>query len=184
MYQPDFLSAEEEASLVAEVASLTLSEAHFHQYRARRRVAMFGEGAGDEAGRAQDDGALAVCSPFPPFLSSIRERVAAWRGVPVAHFVQALVTEYQPGVPIGWHRDAPQYGIVVGLSLAAAARMRFRPVDATGPRNPSFAIELAPRSAYVMQGDIRARWQHHIPPVSRLRYSITLRTLVKRVATA
>ncbi|HEY6894144.1 MAG TPA: alpha-ketoglutarate-dependent dioxygenase AlkB, partial [Rhodanobacteraceae bacterium] len=89
----------------------------------------------------------------------------------------ALVTEYRPGAPIGWHRDKPAYGTVVGISLGSACRMRFRPWDMRHDRNAAVALELAPRSLYVMRDDIRWRWQHQIPPVKALRYSITFRTL-------
>jgi hypothetical protein len=40
----------------------------------------------------------------------------------------ALINEYRPGAPIGWHRDAPQYEVVAGLSLLSACHMKFRPV--------------------------------------------------------
>jgi hypothetical protein len=33
-------------------------------------------------------------------------------------FVVALINEYRPGVPFGWHRDAPQDDIVAGISFA------------------------------------------------------------------
>ena len=39
----------------------------------------------------------------------------------------ALINEYRPGAPIGWHRDAPQYDIVGGISLLSTCRMKFRP---------------------------------------------------------
>jgi alkylated DNA repair dioxygenase AlkB len=91
-------------------------------------------------------------------------------------FVHALVTEYRTGTPIGWHRDKPHYGVVVGISLAGACRMRFRPMAARGDRRRAIALDLAPRSAYMLRDDIRWRWQHHIPPAKALRYSITFRT--------
>jgi alkylated DNA repair dioxygenase AlkB len=92
-------------------------------------------------------------------------------------FVHALVTEYRPGTPIGWHRDASDYGTVVGISLASACRMRFRPYARQHDRGAVIAVELAPRSLYVMRGDVRWHWQHQIPPVKALRYSVTFRTL-------
>lgn len=97
-------------------------------------------------------------------------------GIAEREFVHVLCTEYPPGTPIGWHIDAPHFETIVGLSLAGKARMRFRPYAA---KNDKAAIALDPerRSAYVMQGDIRWRWQHHLPPTKELRYSITFRTL-------
>jgi len=97
----------------------------------------------------------------------------------------ALINEYSPGAPIGWHRDAPQYDIVTGVSLLSACRMKFRPHVSPGARGSSGArrrtatheITLERRSAYVMSGDARNAYEHHIPAVSALRYSITFRTL-------
>ena len=177
IYQPDFLTPAEEADLVAELVQLPLKEARFQQYTARRRVARFGEGdypstrglVAEESNPRQ---------PFPPFLAALRRRVAKWRGIAETVLVHALVTEYQPRTPIGWHSDAPHFDIVVGISLSGSVRMRFRPYAAKNVRSACIELELAPRSAYVLQDDIRWRWQHHIPPTKVLRYSITFRTLL------
>jgi alkylated DNA repair protein (DNA oxidative demethylase) len=40
-----------------------------------------------------------------------------------------------------------------------------------------YEVELAPRSAYVLAGAARSNWQHSIPPVPDLRFSITFRQL-------
>ena len=97
----------------------------------------------------------------------------------------ALVNEYPPGAPIGWHRDAPQYGIVAGVCLLSTCRMKFRPyvrpdVRSSTParrRTATHEIVLEPRSAYLMTGDSRNAYEHHIPAVTTLRYSVTFRTL-------
>jgi len=55
---------------------------------------------------------------------------------------QALVTEYRPGTPLGWHRDAPDFGRVAGVSLGGWARMRLRPYGnkcARGERRADYA---------------------------------------------
>ena len=109
-------------------------------------------------------------------LAALREKVARWRNVAHDAFLHALVTEYRPGTPIGWHRDKPEYGMVIGISLASACRMRFRPYDNQHDRGAVIALELAPRSAYVLRDDVRWRWQHGIPPAKALRYSVTFRT--------
>ena len=176
VYRPDFLTPQEETVLLGQIRLLPFHEARFQQYTARRRVVRFGEGdypasygpAAEEANPRR---------PFPDFLVPLRRKVAQWRGLPEAAFVHALVTEYRPGTPIGWHSDAPHFDIVAGISLAASARMRFRPYAAKTDKKAAIAVELAPRSVYVMQGDIRWHWQHHLPPVKQLRYSITFRTL-------
>jgi len=114
-------------------------------------------------------------------LLPLRGRVSEWLAIPAEQFHHALVTEYRPGTALGWHRDTPEFGIVVGISLANAARIRFRPYPPQKGKDPrAFALELAPRSVYVMQRDARWRWQHSIPATKALRYSITFRTLVKR----
>ena len=90
--------------------------------------------------------------------------------------MQALVTRYPPGSVIGWHRDAPAFGpTVAGLSLGSSCLLRFQRGRADNRR--VYEVELAPRSAYVLAGAARASWQHSIPAVPELRYSITFRQL-------
>jgi alkylated DNA repair dioxygenase AlkB len=169
-YQDDFLAPAEESRLVAAFAQLPFREATFQQYTARRRVVRFGESY-------DADTAQWPALDWPDWLAELRARVAARQCVAAEAFVHGLVTEYRPGTPIGWHRDRPKYGMVVGLSLGNAVRMRFRPYEAQHDRAAVVALELAPRSLYVMRDDIRWRWQHSIPPAKALRYSITFRTL-------
>jgi alkylated DNA repair dioxygenase AlkB len=91
--------------------------------------------------------------------------------------VQALVSEYSVGTPIGWHRDAPQFGTIVGISLGSACRMRLKPYKVAGK---IISVKLEPRSIYVMRGAARSSFVHSIPAVTELRYSITFRTLVRK----
>ena len=169
-YRADFLTPADETRLLRAFADLPFREATFQQYTARRRVVRFGL-LYDAARREWIEGA-----PLPPWLAEIRERVAVSRGLPGERFIHALVTEYRPDTPIGWHRDKPEYGIVVGISLASACRMRFRPYDNQRDRSAVIALALAPRSLYVMADAIRWEWQHSIPAVKALRYSMTFRT--------
>ena len=113
--------------------------------------------------------------PLPAFLEPLRARCAAFLAVAPTALAETLVTEYPPGAGIGWHRDAPQFGPVVGVSLLSACRMRFR--SGTGTARQVRTLVLEPRSAYVLDGDVRWRWQHHIPPIPASRYSVTFRTL-------
>ena len=93
-------------------------------------------------------------------------------------FQHALVSEYSPGTPLGWHRDAPCFEVVAGVSLAGVARMRWRPYPpGTATARATFALDLPPRSAYIMRGAARWDWQHAVSPTRMLRYSITFRTL-------
>jgi len=117
----------------------------------------------------------------------MRVRIAQWANVDAHTFAMALINEYPPGAPIGWHRDAPQYGIVAGVSLLSSCRMRLRPYVRPGVPKPgqrrtaTHEILLEQRSAYVMTGESRSAFEHQIPPVTALRYSITFRTLLDRL---
>ena len=112
-----------------------------------------------------------------------RARMASWAGLDPETLAQAVIIEYPEGAPIGWHRDAPMFGDVAGISLGASCRMKFRPyvspkdVPRAGTRRTTHAIELVPRSAYLIRGEARSDFEHSIPPVARKRYSITFRTL-------
>ena len=169
VYQPGFLSEAEEVRALQGIASLDLQHAKYKEYLANRRVASFG------AGYDFDANELTPAPQMAPFLLPLRDRIAAWLQMPAEEFGYALVAEYRAGTQLGWHRDVPQFEIVAGISLASAARMRFRPFP---PRKGAavFDLELESRSAYVLKGEARWGWQHSIPPTPDLRYSITFRT--------
>ena len=178
-YRPEFITSTEEARLIAIIRTLALEPAQYRAYEARRRILSFGASYDFSANR------LRRAPPVPDFLLPLRGRVAAWAYVPPGDFEHALLTEYAPGTPIGWHRDAPDFEIVVGLSLAGRCRMRFRPYPHVAHRRGAVLdVELAPRSAYVLREAARWRWQHQIPPTSEHRYSITFRTLANRTKRA
>ena len=173
-YQPDFLAADTETRLADRLGAIEFANFTMRGFVARRRVAFFG--------RSYDADDRTV-RPMPPFLLSLREGVANWAGIQPAAFVMALVNEYQPGTPIGWHRDAPQYDVVAGVSLLSSCRMRFRPYLRPGAggapalkRTATHELELQPRSIYLMTDEARHAYEHQIPAVAALRYSITFRT--------
>jgi len=171
-YRRDFITSEEEGSLAEEIARVEFSTFEMRGVVARRRVAFFGTSYGTGG---------AATSPIPPFMMPLREKVASWAEVEPDAFVMALINEYSPGAPIGWHRDAPQYGIVAGVSLLSPCRMKFRPYlrpgeHARGPRRASHEVTLERRSAYLLTGESRNAYEHHIPPAATLRYSVTFRT--------
>jgi alkylated DNA repair dioxygenase AlkB len=180
VFRHDFVTAAEEGALLDLFAALPFREAKFKEYYARRRVVSFHSEDDNERYDAGDDD-LAPAGPPPPLLEALRHKVATFVGIAADAFVHLLVSEYQTGTPIGWHRDKPQYGIVAGVSLGSRARMRFRPLPAPGawtrvdPRS-LIVLDLEPRSIYVMRGDIRSRWQHSLLPTKALRYSVTMRT--------
>jgi alkylated DNA repair dioxygenase AlkB len=170
VYEPEFLSEAEEAALTEKIQTLPLQEAEYKQFRAKRRIKSYGGRYDYSANR------LLEAEPIAAFLHPLRERVANWTGRSAGHFAQALVAEYAPGTQLGWHRDVPNFELVVGISFGSACRMRFRRYP-PGPREPSIAVELAPRSIYRLEDEARWNWQHRIPPTPGLRYSITFRTL-------
>jgi alkylated DNA repair dioxygenase AlkB len=172
-YRDGFVADAEEAALVDAISHVTFSAFEMRGVVARRRVAFFGH----SYDRAE-------AQPIPEFLLPLRERIAAWAHLAPDAFAMALINEYPPGAPIGWHRDAPQYDIVSGVSLMSDCRMRFRPyrsAAAIAPKDTRRAatheIMLERRSGYLMTGASRTSYEHHIPPVGRLRYSVTFRTL-------
>jgi alkylated DNA repair dioxygenase AlkB len=173
-YEAGFIDAAEERALIDVIAALPLREARYKEYTARRRVHAFGSNFDFDAYRLtpQPIGVL----PAP--LQRLRERLAAWAGVAPQAFVHVMVAEYCAGTPLGWHRDAPDYELIAGVSLGSAARLRFRPYPPREPKKDDIlTLELAPRSAYRIARSARWGWQHSVPPVPALRYSVTMRTL-------
>jgi alkylated DNA repair dioxygenase AlkB len=118
---------------------------------------------------------------MPAFLLPVRIRAGTLFNIDPNNLRQTSIIEYSTGSPIGWHRDISQFGVVVGISLGAACRMRFRKYNRVRSRilkrDEILSIELEPRSLYLMSGASRELWQHSIPPVKDLRYSIMMRTL-------
>jgi alkylated DNA repair dioxygenase AlkB len=172
LYQAGFLTPEEEASLLASIRELPLSPAKYREFTAKRRTASYGGKYDFSRQRLEEAPAL------PPCLTPLRDKVARWVGIAPDKFVHGLVTEYQPGTPLGWHRDVPDFEVIVGVSLAGRARMRLRPYrpGEKQRRADTIALDLEPRSAYVMRDTARWGWQHCISETKALRYSVTFRT--------
>jgi alkylated DNA repair dioxygenase AlkB len=176
-YEEQFLGAQEEAALLAHIAALPLAPMRYQQYTALRRVVSYG-GQYDFSAQQLND-----APPLPDWLTPLRERAGAWAGIDPAQFTQALVAEYRPGTPLGWHRDVPDFEDVVGISLLNEAVMRFRPYPPEAPKKADVVkLAVQPRSIYLLRGSARWGWQHSVAPTKQLRYSITLRT--PRQATA
>lgn len=175
-----FLTEEEERALMGYLEDLPLSHPITDGYPAKRRV--FGFGWSYDFSRE----AFVPGPPLPPFLAPLARRAAKWADIRAARVVEALVTEYSPGSSIGWHRDNERFEHVIGVSLSAGALMRLRPLVPSRGKGLRMASEiraawLPRRSAYLLSGASRWAFQHSIPPVPELRYSITLRTLPERV---
>jgi DNA oxidative demethylase len=169
-YQEDFVTPEEERELLELIAPLDFREIEMRGQTAKRTVRHYG------LGYDYDRAELVPVEPLPKGLEWLRERAAVLIEREPADLAQVLVSRYPEGAGIGWHRDAPMFGSrIVGVSLAAPARMRFQR-KVKGEREVA-AMELAARSAYVLAGKARWSWQHSIPPAKALRYSVTFRTL-------
>jgi alkylated DNA repair dioxygenase AlkB len=166
-YEPEFLSADEERDLAARFAELAFKPFEFHGYFGKRRVVSFGwrYDFGTEA--------LARADQIPAFLHPVRDRAAKFAGVMPADLEHALVTEYAGGAEIGWHKDRFVFGRVVGVSLLSACKLRFRRKRDARWERASAIVE--PRSAYLLEGPSRTEWEHSIPAIDGLRYSITFR---------
>lgn len=170
-YVPDFLTAEEEARLLPLLDAVQTEEIRMRGQVARRTTAHFGWVYGYEAWSLTPGPAL------PAFLEPVRARAAALVGLPPEALEETLLSRYPPGASIGWHKDAPMFGPdVVGVSLGAHSRMRFRR-PAQGGGWDTYVQELPPRSAYVLGGESRSVWQHTLSPLKSLRYSLSFRTL-------
>jgi alkylated DNA repair dioxygenase AlkB len=124
-----------------------------------------------------NDRSLQKAEDIPDFLLSLRQVAAEFAELPAAALQQVLVTEYDAGAAIGWHRDKKIFGDVVGISLLSACRFRFR--RKSGSSWERAAITAEPRSVYLLRGPSRTEWEHSIPAVETLRYSITYRSLLE-----
>jgi alkylated DNA repair dioxygenase AlkB len=166
-YEPAFLSREEERDIVRHVEALPFQAFEFQGFVGKRRVVSFGWKYDF------NERQLHKADDLPPFLLPLRRRAAEWARLDPAAFQHALVTEYSPGSTIGWHRDKAVFDEVVGVSLLAACDFRFR--RKLGDRWQRATIVAEARSAYLLSGPSRTEWEHSIPAVTALRYSITFR---------
>jgi alkylated DNA repair dioxygenase AlkB len=175
IYHPNFLSAAEEQELIQEIQKLHLVPFKYYQFSGKRRTASFGWQY--EFGASE----ITTAPEIPAFLLGVRTRAGTLFNMDPNRLVQASIIEYSTGSPIGWHRDIPYFGVVFGISLGAACRMRFRKYNRARSKNlrrdEILSIELQPRAIYLMSGASREMWQHSIPPVKELRYAIMMRTL-------
>jgi alkylated DNA repair dioxygenase AlkB len=168
-YTPDLIDSDTERSLIQELRKLEFANFQFHGFEGKRRVVSFGWRYDFNGGGLQRT------DNIPEFLIPIRVAAAASFGLEGSALEQALLIEYGAGASIGWHKDRPVFGDVVGISLLSPCTFRFR--RKAGAKWQRRSITTQPRSAYLLQGPSRDEWEHSIPAVSETRYSITLRSL-------
>ena len=171
VYVPEFLTPQEEQELLESLEKQEFHEVVMHGVAAKRTVIHYGWSYGYESWT------IAPAPPVPDWLEPARAKVAAWLDLQPEDLAEVLVSRYPPGAQIGWHRDAPMFGErVAGLSLLSPCVMKFRKWRAKENRDVR-SHTLEPRSAYIIGGEARSKWQHSIPAVKSLRYSLSFRTL-------
>jgi alkylated DNA repair dioxygenase AlkB len=170
-YRPHLLTAADEAQIVERLTTLPFREFEFHGFFARRRVVSFGWRYDFNGGGLQK------ADDMPLFLRPLREQAAAFAAIAPGDLPHVLVTEYRAGAAIGWHKDRSVFGEVIGISLLSASTFRLRRKTHTGWQRASLVLER--RSAYLLHGPARTHWQHSIPAVDGLRYSVTFRTIAE-----
>lgn len=168
-YQPDLLSTDQEQVLLERIRQLPFKEFEFQGFVGKRRTVSFGWRYDF------NDRSLQKAEDIPGFLLPVKELAAEFSGLESSELQQVLVIEYGAGAAIGWHRDKSVFGDVIGVSLLSACRFRFRRKSGASWQRAALTVE--PRSAYLLRGLSRAEWEHSIPGVDSLRYSITFRTL-------
>jgi DNA oxidative demethylase len=173
VYRPDFLGRNEERVLLERMETMPFHPFEFQGFLGKRETVSFGWSY------RFDGSGLTPAEPIPDWLQPLRERAAAFAGLPAEAIEHALLIRYGEGAGLGWHRDRPVFGDVIGISLLAPAPLRFRRKLTEGKpaKWQRFTLEAEPRSAYLLRGEARSVWEHSIPPVETLRYSVTLRTL-------
>ena len=168
-YAESVISIAEERSLLERLGGLELAPFRFHGWLGNRRTQSFGWRYDF------DDASFTPAEPLPDWLLPLRTRAASFAGLGPDQFVHVLLARYDPGAGIGWHRDRSVFDQVVGISLGSPATLRFRRRKASGFQRAS--LQLEPRSAYLLTGEVRHEWEHSIAPGEQLRFSITFRAL-------
>ena len=171
-YYPDFISREQEQQLLATIQQLELHAMLFQGYTAKRKVASFGYDYNFSTRQ------LTKGLPIPENFNWLIDKVAVHMSISKEQIAEVLVTEYPVGSVINWHRDAPPFESIAGISLAADCIFKLRPYEKSlrsGKAVHSFPVHQ--RSLYIMQGSARSDWEHSTAPVTKVRFSVTLRTL-------
>lgn len=169
LYRPEFITAAEEVALADRMPDLAFKPFAFRGFEGRRQTIAYGWRYDYGARRALP------ADPIPDWLLPLRTRAADFAGLEEAALEQVLINQYEPGAPIGWHRDRPLYEDVIGVSLLSPCPFRLRRERPDGGFDRRTLI-VEPRSVYLLRGEARNVWEHSIPPAEALRYSITFRS--------
>jgi alkylated DNA repair dioxygenase AlkB len=171
-YVENFLTSEEEQQVLAFIKTIDLHPMMFQGFEAKRKVASFGFDYSFE--RKQ----LTRGKEIPVELHWLVQKVADHTSLPFDSITEVLITEYPVGSVINWHRDAPPFDTIVGISLLSDCIFKLRPHEkAKQTRKATVSLPVERRSLYMISGESRNEWQHSIAPVKEVRYSITMRTV-------
>src|SRR5437016_10502621 len=99
-YQPDFISAQEEAALIGNIRALPLAPFQFGIYEGKRRVVFFGSRYDFTHQR------LEAAEELPAWLMPLTGRVERFAALPSGSIKHALCTEYDVGAATRWRREA------------------------------------------------------------------------------
>jgi DNA oxidative demethylase len=168
-YAPELVGVAEEAELIARAESLPFKPFEFQGFLGKRETISFGWSY------RFDGSGLAEAEPIPQWLLPVRAKAAEFAAIEADRLEHALLIRYGEGAGLGWHRDRPVFGDVLGISLFSSAPLRFR--RRQGDKWQRFTLEAEPRSIYLLRGAARDEWEHSLAPVDRLRYSVTFRTM-------
>ena len=173
-YLNNFITESEEKKLLEGISVIELHNLNFQGFTALRKVQSFGYDY------SFDKRSLSKGKDIPGAFNFLIQNVAKLLSIPSDDFAELLVTEYPAGSVINWHRDAPPFDLIAGISLLSDCTFRLKPHDkAKQNRKSIISFPVKRRSLYIMQGESRSDWQHSISPVKEIRYSVTLRTLRK-----
>jgi alkylated DNA repair dioxygenase AlkB len=170
-YLPELISPDEERALIEKISALPFKEFEFQGFLGKRRTVSFGWHYDFNGG------GLKRAEQLPEFLMPLRSQAAEFAAVDASALKHALIIEYRAGAGIGWHRDRPQFGDVIGISLLAPCTFRLRRKKGSVWERRTLTAE--PRSAYLLRAASRTEWEHSIPPLQTMRYSVTFRTVLK-----
>ncbi len=171
-YFPDFITEQEEEELIKLIKTYPLKNVMFQGFEAKRKAISIGYSYHFDS-RSITEG-IPIAAEFKPLIVKVARQI----NVAPEKLLMILLTEYNVGTVINWHRDAPPFEKITGISLLSDCIFKLRPYDKAKQNlstTRSFTAER--RSLYLMEDEARQEWEHSIAPVKSLRYSITIRTL-------
>lgn len=176
-YLPDFISAAEEAALVAEI-----DRSGWCNVGMRRLVRQFGI---CYSFSRRSVVSTDIQEPIPEQGTAIARRLVQAKLMPSLPN-QMLANRYLPGEGISFHVDAPEFAEIADLSLLSDCVMEFRHTKTLEKQK----IWLDRRSLLLLTDEARWQWEHSIPyrqrdrfagreQMRQLRISLTYRSLVQ-----